>query len=126
MNQTLKLGLPGAEVTLPVKSRINNQGQDTFQYVSGEAADGSLKVDIVGTKKNFSISWSVMSEADYTIIYDIYLSQISNSSYLSYIYTDSVGMETTKSVFMQPPTQGDLIVRDVYYSNAITISMQET
>ena len=125
MMQVLKLGLSGAEQTLPTKSRINNQGQDTFNYVEGYSADGSLKVDIVGTKGNYSVSWEVMSESDFNDLYAIYKLQIDNDSFLSYIFTDSAGTETTKTVLMQPPTIGDLIQRDTYYSNAITITMKE-
>ncbi|MCP4986042.1 MAG: hypothetical protein GY928_08220 [Colwellia sp.] len=124
--QILKLGLSGSESTLPTESRINEQGQDTFQYVEGQSADGSLKVDIIGTKKNFTVSWGVMSDTDFNALYAIYLLQITNDTFLSYIYTDVSGSTTTKQVFMQPPTQGSLIQRDVYYSNAVTIQMQET
>lgn len=123
--QILKLGLAGSEQTLVSESRINDGGQDTFNFVSGTSADGSLKVDIIGTKKNFSITWGVLSETDFNALYAIYLLQITNDSFLSYIYTDEAGATTTKTVFMQPPTQGSLIQRDVYYSNAITITMQE-
>jgi hypothetical protein len=123
--QVLKLGIAGSESTLPTASRINNQGQDTFQYVEGESADGSLYVDIIGTKGNYSVSWDVMSESDWNDLYDIFLLQISNSSYLSYIFTDAAGTETTKTVLMQPPTKGSLIQRDVYYYNSVSIEMQE-
>ncbi len=124
--QILKLGLSGSESTLPTESRINEQGQDTFQYVEGQSADGSLKVDIIGTKKNFTVSWGVMSETDFNALYAIYQLQITNDTFLSYIYTDASGSTTTKQVFMQPPTQGSLVQRDVYYSNAVTIQLQET
>ncbi len=123
--QVLKLGLSGSESTLPTESRINNQGQDTFNYVEGKSADGSLKVDIIGTKGNYSVSWDVMSESDWNALYAIYLLQISNSSYLSYIFTDAAGSTTTKTVLMQPPTKGSLIQRDVYYYNSVSIQMQE-
>ncbi len=123
--QVLKLGLAGSESTLPTESRINEQGQATFKYVEGESADGSLKVDIIGVKDNFTVSWGVMSESDWNALNAIFLLQISNSKYLSYIYTDAAGSETTKEVLMQPPTKGSLIQRDVYYNNAVTITMQE-
>jgi hypothetical protein len=123
--QILKLGLSGAESTLPTESRINDGGQDTFKFVSGESANGSLKVDVIGTKQNFSISWGVMSETDFDALKAIYALQLTGS-FLSYIFTDEAGAETTVEVFMQPPTQGSLIQKDVYYSNAITITMQET
>ncbi len=123
--QVLKLGLAGSESTLPTESRINEQGQATFKYVEGESADGSLKVDIIGVKDNFTVSWGVMSESDWNDLNAIFLLQITNDSFLSYIYTDASGSETTKEVLMQPPTKGALIQRDVYYNNAVTITMQE-
>ena len=123
--QVLKLGLLGAESTLPDESRINNQGQDTFQYVSGESADGSLKVDIIGTKRNRTISWEIMSETDWAALYAIYQLQITGDTFLSYIETDSTGAETNFTVLMQPPTKGDLIQAGTFYSNAISISVQE-
>jgi hypothetical protein len=124
--QVLKLGLPGAEVTLPTESRINDGGQDTFNYISGTSADGTLKVDLIGSKQNFSVSWGVVSEDNFDIIKGIYLSQITSSSFLNYIYTTENGTEISTQVLMQPPTKGELIQRDQYYSNAITITMQET
>ena len=123
--QILQLGLLGAESTLITESRINDGGQDTFKYVSGESADGSLKVDIIGSKMNRSITWSVMSEEDFNDLYDIYLLQITNDTFLSYIETDQSGTPTSYTVLMQPPTRGTLIQKDVYYHNAITIQMQE-
>ena len=123
--QVLKLGLSGAESTLITESRVNSGGQDTFQFVSGESADGSLKVDIIGTKKNFSITWSVMSETDFNDLFDIYLLQITGDTFLSFIETDQVGSETTYTVLMQPPSRGSLIQKDVFYNNDVTIILQE-
>lgn len=125
MKQTLKLGLAGSEIELVSESRINKQGQDKFNYVQGFSADGTMSVDFTGTKKNFSVSWEVMSETDFNDLYNIYLLQISNGSFLSYIYTTENGTEVQTSVLMQPPTKGDLVVRDVYYTNAITINMEQ-
>ena len=123
--QILKLGLSGAESTLITESRVNNGGQDTFQYVPGQSADGSLKVDIIGTKMNRSINWSVMSETDFNALYAIYILQITGNTFLSYIETDAAGAETTYKVLMQPPTRGSLIQKDVFYNNAVSIQLQE-
>ena len=123
--QILKLGLLGAEVTLPTESRVNDGGQDTFNYISGTSADGSLSVDLIGTKKNFSVSWDITDETDFNTIYNIYLSQISNTSYLNFIYTTENGTEIATTVLMQPPTQGGLVQKDKFYSRSITITMQE-
>ena len=124
--QVLKLGLPGAESTLITESRINEGGQDAFNYLEGLSADGSLKIDVIASKGNYSISWSVMSEDDFNDLNDIYLLQISSSpAFLSYIFTNQSGVETTKTVFMQPPSRGGLVQRDEYFNNAVTITMQE-
>lgn len=122
--QILKLGLPGAEQTLVKESRTNDGGQDAFNYIEGQSANGSLKVDVIATKQNFSISWGVMSETDYNALYAIYLLQF-NPAKLNYIYTNQSGAETTVSVFMQPPSRGSLIQRDVYFENGVTITLQE-
>jgi hypothetical protein len=122
--QVLKLGLAGAEQTLVEESRINNGGQDEFNYISGQSANGSLKVDVIATKRNFNISWGVMSETNYTALKAIYALQLTGV-YLSYIFTDEIGAETTVTVFMQPPSKGELIQRETYYSNAVTIQLQE-
>lgn len=124
--QVLKLGLPGAESTLITESRINEGGQDTFNYIEGLSAGGSLKVDVVATKGSYNISWGVMSDDDFNDLYNIYLLQFSTTpAYLSYIFTNQSGVETTKTVFMQPPSRGPLVQKDVFYNNAVTISMQE-
>jgi hypothetical protein len=122
--QILKLGLAGSEQTLVSESRINDGGQDTLNANSGQSASGDLKIDIISTKKNFSISWGVMSETDYDALYAIYLLQF-NPAKLSYIYTDEAGAETTVSVFMQPPSRGALVQRDEYFNNGVTITLQE-
>jgi hypothetical protein len=122
--QILKLGLPGAEQTLVTESRVNDGGQDTLKSNSGDTASGNLKIDLIATKQNFSISWGVMSETDYNALYAIYLLQF-NPAKLSYISTNQSGGETTTSVFMQPPSRGALIQRDEYFENGVTITMQE-
>jgi len=123
--QILKLGLSGAESTLITESRVNDGGQDTFQYVSGQSADGSLKVDIIGTKMNRSITWSVMSDSDFNDLFAIYTLQITGDTFLSYIETDEIGSETTYTVLMQPPTRGSLVQRDEFFNNAVSIQLQE-
>ena len=122
--QILKLGLPGAEQTLVSESRTNDGGQDTLKSLNGETASGNLKVDLIATKGNYSISWGVMSESDYNDLYAIYLLQFTPGK-LNYIYTNQSGSETTVQVFMQPPSRGALIQRDIFYENGVTITMQE-
>jgi len=124
MVQVLKLGLAGAEQTLVSESRVNDGGQDTLNANTGQSASGALKVDMISTKQNFSITWGVMSETDFDALYAIYLLQF-NPAKLSYIYTDEAGAETTVSVFMQPPTRGALIQRDEYFNNGVTMTLQE-
>ena len=123
--QILKLGLPGSEITLPTESRINDGGQDTLKTNTGDSASGNLHVDIIATKRNFNISWGVMSERDYMITLNvIYMYQLAGNK-LNFIYTNQSGAETHTTVFMQPPSRGALIQRDVYYDNGVTLSLQE-
>lgn len=125
MQQILQLGVEGSETTLPTESRVFGQGDDTFNYVQGFAADGTMSVDFTGTKRNFSITWSQISETDFKILYAIYKLQL-EGQFLNFIYTDADGSETETEVFMQPPTRGSVVVRDVYYYNACTITLAET
>ncbi len=125
MIQILKLGISGSESTLPTESRINLQGVDTPFLLEARSVNGTLHTDFVNTKGNFAITWSVMSDADFDALYAIYKLQFTNATHLSYIYTDATGTEYTKIVRVDPPTKGSLIVRDVYYNNAINLTMVE-
>lgn len=124
--QVLKLGLGGAEQTLPTKSRINNQGTPRQLYQQSESINGTLNSYFIGIKGSWSISWDVLSKTDEAFINDIVTLQYTNGVHLSFIYTDANGTETTKSVFAEIMSIGTLIQRDIYYSGGYGLELKET
>lgn len=124
-NQVLKLGLSGAETTLPTESRVNQQGAPTYNKISARSANQTLHTDFLPKKMNWSISWSVISETNRDLISSIIDLQESTPSFLSFIYTDEEGTEITKTVEAEITTQGALIQRDEYFDNGFAISLVE-
>jgi len=123
-SQILKLGISGSETTLPSESRINEQGADTPYYNEARSASKKLHVDFIGTKGNWAISWTVISEDDYTTVNNIVELQYSGSE-LSFIYTDQDGTEITKSVRATVTNKGALVQRDDYYYNGFSLQLEE-
>lgn len=115
--QILKLGLTGSEITLPVKSRTNSQGADTPFFNESRSADKTLHTDFINTKENHSIAWAVISVSDYTIINNIVKLQYTDGVNLSFIYTNSAGLETQIDVRATVTNKGELVqVGDWYYN----------
>lgn len=123
--QILKLGLAGAEQTLPTESRINNQGTPKQIYQQSESINGNLNTYFVGIKESWSISWDVLSKADEAFITDIVNLQYTNGTHLSFIYTDASGTEFTKTVFAEITGIGSLIQKDIYYSGGYGLELRE-
>ncbi len=123
--QILKLGISGSEVTLPTESRINDQGSATYHKVSARSANQTLHTDFLPKKMNWSISWGVISQTDFNTISAIIDLQESTPSFLSFIYTDAQGSETTKIVEAEITSLGALIQRDSYYYSGTSISIVE-
>lgn len=125
MSQVLKLGLTGAETTLPEESRSFNSSGNDLISTEGRSADGSLHVDFTNNKRNFSIPYTVVSEANKDLITSIYQLQITNGSFLNFIYTDQAGADVPVTVKMSPPSFGSIIPKNVFYYNGVTIQLQE-
>ena len=123
--QILKLGLSGSEITLPTESRSFVSSDNVLISTEGRSADGTLHTDFTNTKEGFTIGYAVISEANKTIITDIYKLQITNGSFLSFIYTVQSGATVTKTVKMSPPSFGSIVIRDIYYHNGVTINLEE-
>lgn len=124
MAQTLQLGISGAEVTLPGASRSFTVSGNELISSEGRAADGTLHVDFVSNKLNFTITYGVISEANKDIITGIYTSQISNGSFLNFIYTNESGATVSQTVKMEAPTFGSIVPNKLYYYNGCTIQLQ--
>jgi len=123
--QVLKLGLLGSETTLPTESRVNNQGSPTYNKVSARSANQTLHTDFLPKKLNWSISWDIISQTDYNTISTIIDLQESTPDYLSFIYTNQEGVETTKTVEAEITSLGALVQRDVYFYSGLTITLVE-
>ena len=123
--QTLKLGLSGAETTLPTEGRINSQGASSYFKSSARSSNKTLHTDYITKKMNRTISWTPITEADFNIISAIVDLQYSTPSHLSFIYTTENGTEITKTVDVEIIEQGALIQRDTYYDNSLIISVVE-
>lgn len=125
MAQTIKLGLSGAETTLPTESRSFQVSSNSLNSIEGRSANGTLHVDFISNKKSFTINYGIISEANKDIITAIYQLQIDNATSLSFIYTNQSGANVTTTVRMQAPTFGSIVPRDVYYYNGMTIELEE-
>lgn len=125
MAQILQLGLTGAEVTLPEESRSFNNSGNRLKSVEGESADGTLHADFIVNKKSFTINYGVESEALKDILTNIYLSQISTPSFLTFIYTNQSGSEVSTNVKMQPPQFGAIIPKDTFYYIGTAVELEE-
>ena len=125
MIQVLKLGLSGSETTLPDDSRINNRGADTPFFNESRSANKTLKTDFITLKQNWNITWDVLSDDNYTIVNDIVKLQYTNGTFLSFIYTDQDGTETTTTVRATITDKGTLSQCTEYYSNGVTLQLEQ-
>lgn len=125
MAQILQLGLTGAEVTLTEESRSFTDSGNSLNNIEGRSADGTLHADFITNKKSFTINYNVISEANKDIITNIYLSQISNGSFLTFIYTDESNAEISTAVKMSAPVFGAIIPKDIFYYSGTTIELEE-
>lgn len=125
MSQVVKLGLTGSETTLPTESRINEGFSIEEKSSIGESANGTIRKDIVSSKKIFTFSYTVLSEALQEIIESIYELQLSNATTLNLIYSKQNGSEVNFTVYMDPPSFGPVVIRDVYYNNGTQIVLRE-
>ena len=125
MSQVLQLGLSGSETTLPTESRSFTAFDNALISTEDRSADGTLHTDFTNNKEGFTIAYAVVTEANKTIITDIYKLQITNGSFLSFKYTIQSGATVTKTVKMSAPSFGAVVVKDVYYHNGVTINLEE-
>jgi len=125
MTQILQLGLSGAETTLEGDSRSFTSSGNTLNSIEGRSADGTLHADFITNKKNFTIDYGVISEANKDIITNIYLLQISTPAFLSFIYTDESDAEITTTVKMSEPQFGSINPKDTFYYGGTTIELEE-
>ena len=123
--QTIQLGLSGSETTLPTESRSFTSFDNALISTEGRSADGTLHTDFTNNKEGYTIAYAVVTEANKTVITDIYKLQISNGSFLSFKYTTQSGATVTKTVKMSAPSFGSTVIRDIYYHNGVTISLEE-
>lgn len=125
MSQILQLGLSGSEVTLPTESRSFTGFDNALISTEGRSANGTLHTDFTNNKEGFTITYAVVTEANKDVITNIYKLQISNGSFLSFIYTIQSGAEVTRTVKMSAPSFGPVVVKDVFYHNGVTINLEE-
>ena len=123
--QTLKLGLPGAEQELPTKSRINEQGASQQIYQQAQSINGTCNTDYIGIKDNWTIAWEVLTDTDMALVESIVNLQYTNGTHLSFIYTDAMDAEYTKTVFVELLSKGALGQRDIFFTNGVGIGIKE-
>ena len=123
--QILKLGLIGAESTLSPISRSFDSSGNEEKAISGRSANDTLHTDFVGIKKSFSITYGVVSEALKDILTAIYQLQVTNGSFLNFIYTNQSGAEVATIVKMGAPNFGAITPKDIYNYGGPTILLEE-
>ena len=123
--QTIQLGLSGKEVTLPTESRTFDNFDNMEISSNGRSANGRLATNFITSKELFTISYGVITEANKTILTDIFKLQITNGSFLSFKYTVQDGSTVSKTVKMNAPSFGAVVVKDIYYYNGVKIHLEE-
>ncbi len=123
--QILKLGILGSETTLSAESRTFQSSGNTESSVSGRSADGTLHVDYVARKKQFTINYTTLTEALKDTITAIYDLQISTPAFLNFIYTNQAETEIATVVKMEAPNFGATTPKNVFYYGGTTISLEE-
>ena len=125
MKQVIKLGLIGAETTLPEESRIFVESGNILKVLEGESASGEEVTDFIGNKKTFSLVYTIVTEILKKLIEELYLLQISEPSFLNFIYTNHLGSEIETVVKMEAPVFGSVMAKDIYYHNGVNITLEE-
>lgn len=123
--QILKLGLLGAETTLSTISRVFAASGNEETAISGRSADASLHVDFVARKQTFTVTYTTVTEALKDVLTAIYDLQVTNGSFLNFIYTDEADAEIATLVKLSPPNFGALTPKDVFNYGGPTLFMEE-
>jgi hypothetical protein len=125
-SQVVKLGISGAEITLPTASRRTvKNGEIIEQHVEGQAADTTIHIDYRPTRLQWVWQYDVISETDYNTIKAEYDKQVSQASFLSLITTNSAGSETTYTVRLAALSPGALIQQAEWYYSGLTLTATE-
>lgn len=125
MIQVIQLGLPASEITLPTLARSLSSFDYETVSIAGRAADGTRHEDFIAIKREWSITYSILSEANLATIFSIWELQFTNTQFLSLIITDQAGGESTFTVRMSAPQTGALIQREIYYYNNVSFTLEE-
>lgn len=124
--QIIKLGNQGNEQLLPTKSRINNQGVREQIKSDVRSINGTLNTAYTGVKRNWNISWDVISEADQKYIetiVDLQYTGVDQQLYMT--ITTQSGVEETVKVSVEELQLGALLQRDVYYNSGYALGIKE-
>lgn len=123
--QTIKLGILGAETTLTGISRIFESSGNEETSIQGRSADATLHTDFVARKRNYTISFSTVTEAYKDLLTAIYDLQITNGTFLNFIYTNQAGAEVATAVKMNVPSFGGITPKDIFYYGGTSITLEE-
>lgn len=125
MNQSVKLGLSGAESELPELSRALRSVKREEIKQQGRSADGTLRTDFVAVKKGWVIGYSVISEEDIETIEAILDLQYTTPASLSMKITNREETVLTYEVFVTMSDRGDLLQVGDYYYRGLSLEVTE-
>lgn len=125
MSQILQLGLSGAETTLEETGRVFSVFGNEGISITGRSANATKHTDFVGRKRSYSVTYFEPKETLKDQITGFYDLQISNGSFLSFIYTDKDGSEIQTDVEMSAPNFGRLIPKDDFFYGSVSIELVE-
>lgn len=114
------LGRAGAEVLMPRLNRTFNE-QDIEISVKSRTASGRYVEDVTTVKKNFTISYGTMKEADLEILKELYRI----GTILSLKVQRSNGVIETYTVKMNPFSRQRLKIASNWYYDGVTILLEE-
>lgn len=125
MIQTIRLGLLGNETEITSAGRTLSSFDYETVSIAGRSADGTRHEDFIAIKREWTISYSVLSEQELGNIFDIWELQFTNTQFLSLIITNQADVESSYIVRMSAPQSGSLIQRNIYYYNGVTFTLEE-
>lgn len=123
--QTIKLGILGAETTLTGISRVFASSGNEETSIQGRSANATLHVDFVARKRNYTVSFSTVTESIKDILTAIYDLQVTNGTFLNFIYTNQAGAEVATVVKMNAPSYGGITPKDIFHYAGTSLTLEE-
>lgn len=121
MSVDLKLGQPGYEVNLPLRSRTFEEAE--VEVGKGmRTASGRLVTDIIAVKKKFTITYGLLKDSELKALKDLY--DLKRS--LNFVVANKDGTQRAYTVRMLPiSSRQRLVIDDDWYWQGVKVELEE-